>query len=86
MTEEDTNYADLTGDPVYDYIESELLLGGEMIGAQIEEPIVCAVGAPRKIIHVVIYDSEIDQSVKYSLNYNKLYKEIKNGNRGTESS
>ena len=80
------DFKDLSGDPVYDYVKSEMLEGGELLGGRIEEPTIHLAGSPRKFLHIAIQDHFETKIIKYSLNYNKLLKELSNDTGSTITS
>lgn len=74
-------YKDMTGDPVYDYVKSEVLEGGELLGGFVYEPMKMAVDEPRKQLCVAVYDGEEKGVIEYKLNYNKLKRELEHASK-----
>jgi len=82
----ETAYIDMPGDPVYEYLKTQVLAGGELIGARIDEPTIHMAGSPRKIIHIAIHDHEEDVIANYTFNYNKLLRQIIKENNNESAS
>lgn len=73
MTE--SEFKDLTGDPVYDFLKSKVLPGHTLAGGIISDKKIAGPKEPRKTIEILI-KTKSGKTRSYTYNYKKLERKL----------
>lgn len=69
-------YTDLTGDPVYDQLASQLIGENKLLGGRIIEKTTVEPKEAKKVIEVKAIHGKSGIKTEFSYNYNKLFRDF----------
>ncbi len=69
---ETIQFSDLSGDPCYDFLKTQVLPGFKILGGRIHEKQIVQPKEPRKLIEIELFNEKTMRSVVIPYNYKKI--------------